>query len=95
MSGYAFGQPDLPGEMALRGVRARFCLVQSSAFPTHLSRRHSVVFEARTVVHPGQSFLSSGSSSSEMSRMLDSAVGSGMPAQWVRKMRWLTPSSSK
>ena len=95
MSGYAFGQPDLRGDMALRGVRACFCPAESSAFSTHLSRRQSVVFEARTLVHPGQSFLSSGSSSSEMSRMLDSAVGSGIPAQWVRKMRWLTPRSSK
>ena len=37
---------------------------------------------------------SAGSRSSEMSRMLESATGSGIPAQWVRKMRWLTPSSS-
>ena len=41
-----------------------------------------------------QSFLSAGSSSSEISRMLDSAVGSGIPAQWVRRTRWLIPSSS-
>ena len=95
MSGCASGQPDPQGKMALRGVRACFCPAESSAFPAHLSRRQSVVFEARTVVHPGQSFLSSGSSSSEMRRMLDSAVGSGIPAQWVRKMRWLTPRSSK
>ncbi len=36
---------------------------------------------------------SAGSSSSEMRRMLASAVESGMPAQCVRMTMWLTPNS--
>ena len=44
---------------------------------------------------PGQTFFSSGSSSSEIIRMLWRAVPSGMPAQWVRKVRWFTPNSSQ
>ena len=42
-----------------------------------------------------QTFFSSGSSSSEIIRMLERAVPSGMPAQWVRKVRWFTPNSSQ
>ena len=95
MSGCAFGSPDPRGETTLRGTHARLRLTESSAFATRLSRRQSAVVEARLLGHSDQSFPSSGSSSSEMSRMLDSAVGSGIPAQWVRKMRWLTPRSSK
>jgi hypothetical protein len=36
-----------------------------------------------------------GSSSSEIRRMLASAVESGIPTQWVRIRRWLTPNSSQ
>lgn len=42
-----------------------------------------------------QIFLSSGMSSSEIIRMLWSAVESGIPAQCVRMMRWLMPTSSQ
>ena len=43
----------------------------------------------------GQTFFSSGSSSSEIIRMLCRATLRGMPAQWVRKVRWFTPNSSQ
>ena len=42
-----------------------------------------------------QTDCNAGSNSLEIIRRLCNAVDSGMPAQWVRISRWLTPNSSQ
>ena len=54
---------------------------------TQRIEHRGVDVQSTAAVRRDQGILSAGSSSSEMSRMLESAVGSGIPAQWVRNTR--------
>ena len=91
----------LPRKQTWRAAPETKIVVQAQVGWKSTSWRPTIVYGFTTsqdrqscrLADAGATRCKAGSSSSEMRRMLESAVESGMPAQCVRMTRWLTPNS--
>ena len=83
-------------ELYLTGTQA---LVKIATLQGICERQTELLYSWHNPMSRLQSFdqtdCNAGSNSLEIIRRLCNAVDSGMPAQWVRISRWLTPNSSQ